>query len=305
MEIDQIRINFNEGNLFWLNLCLAFIMYGVALSLKPSDFLYLFKAPKAAIAGIFSQFLALPLLTFLLILVIEPIPSIALGMMMVAACPGGNVSNFMSALSKGNIALSVSLTGFSSAFSILMTPFNLAFWAGLYPPTQMILREVSLDSQGLFMTIGLILGIPMVMGMVTRHYLPVFADKAHAIIRPGSIIVFGALIFIAIYANLDNIANYVHYVVFTVFLHNALALSSGYGLGKLLGLEEADNRSLAIETGIQNSGLGLLLIFNFFDGLGGMALVAAWWGIWHLISGLAISSYWSGQWSAVLAKIAR
>lgn len=293
--VDEIILNFNQDNVFWLNVCLAFIMYGVALELKPNDFLYLIRHPKSAIAGIVSQFLALPLLTYLLIRLLEPTPSIALGMMLVAACPGGNVSNFMSAMSRGNVALSVSLTAFSTALSIVMTPFNLAFWAGLYEPTAMILQQVSIDSQSVFETIALILGVPLLLGMLTRKYLPTFSERAQKIIKPVSIMIFAALIVIAIAANLDNIMNYLYLVLFYVLLHNAVALSTGYGIGKLSGLQESDCRSLSIETGIQNSGLGLLLIFSFFDGLGGMALVAAWWGIWHLIAGLSIATYWSRQ----------
>ncbi len=293
--VDEIILNFNQDNVFWLNVCLAFIMYGVALELKPTDFLYLIRHPKSAIAGIVSQFLALPLLTYLLIILLEPTPSIALGMMLVAACPGGNVSNFMSAMSKGNVALSVSLTAFSTALSVVMTPFNLAFWAGLYEPTAMILQQVSIDSQSVFETIALILGVPLLLGMLTRKYLPSFSDRAQKIIKPISILIFAALIVVAIAANLDNIVNYLYLVLFYVLLHNAVALSTGYGIGRLSGLQESDCRSLSIETGIQNSGLGLLLIFSFFDGLGGMALVAAWWGIWHLIAGLSIATYWSRQ----------
>ncbi len=293
--VDDILLNFNQDNVFWLNVCLAFIMYGVALELKPADFLYLIRHPKSAIAGVVSQFLALPLLTYLLILLLEPTPSIALGMMLVAACPGGNVSNFMSAMARGNIALSVSLTAFSTALSIVMTPFNLAFWAGLYEPTAMILRQVSIDSQSVFETIALILGVPLLLGMLTRKFFALFAEKAQKIIKPVSILIFAALIVLAIAANLDNIVNYLYLVLFYVLLHNALALGTGYSIGKLSGLQESDCRSLSIETGIQNSGLGLLLIFSFFDGLGGMALVAAWWGIWHLIAGLTLATYWSRQ----------
>lgn len=295
MPVDQIILNFNQDNVFWLNVCLAFIMYGVALALRPSDFLYLVHHPKSALAGIISQFLALPLLTYLLVVMLEPTPSIALGMMLVAACPGGNVSNFMSALSRGNIALSVSLTAFSTALAIVMTPFNLAFWAGLYEPTANLLRQVSIDAQSVFETISLILGAPLLLGMLTRKYFSAFADRAQKVIKPVSLMIFAALIIVAISANLDNIMNFLYLVLFYVLVHNAIALFTGYGIGRLSGLQESDCRSLSIETGIQNSGLGLLLIFSFFDGLGGMALVAAWWGIWHLIAGLLLATYWSRQ----------
>ncbi len=109
----------------------------------------------------------------------------------------------------------------------------------------------------------------------------------------GSIVIFAAIVILAFSANLDIFLNYIYLVVFLVFLHNAIALISGYQLGRIFGLPEADRRSLAIETGIQNSGLGLLLIFAFFQGLGGMAIVAAWWGIWHILSGLSLAYWWN------------
>ena len=118
----------------------------------------------------------------------------------------------------------------------------------------------------------------------------------------GSILIFAAIVILAFTANIDIFLNYIYLVVFLVFVHNAVALLSGYQLGKLFKLNEPDRRSLAIETGIQNSGLGLVLIFAFFDGLGGMAIVAAWWGIWHIVAGMSVSYFWNYRVSTVSAK---
>lgn len=104
---------------------------------------------------------------------------------------------------------------------------------------------------------------------------------------------FAGFVLVVFAMNFEKFISYVHLVVVLVFFHNAVALLGGYSLASAFNLREKDRRSIAIETGIQNSGLGLLLIFNFFDGLGGMALVAAWWGIWHVITGLTIGWYWS------------
>ena len=291
--IDLVKLNFSETNLFYLNLSLGFIMFGVAINLKFSDFLLVFKHPKAALAGVLSQFLVLPGLTYLLILLIQPRASFALGMMMVAACPGGNISNFMSAMAKGNAALSVSLTAVSSALCIFMTPLNLALWASLYPPTDAILREVSLDFFCMFKTITTILIIPIILGMLLRRFRPKVADKLHPFMHYGSIMVFALIVFLAFRANFDHFLTYIHLIVLLVLVHNAIALMAGYQIGSLFRLSVADKRSITIETGIQNSGLGLILIFGFFDGLGGMALIAAWWGIWHILSGLSLSYFWS------------
>lgn len=293
MGIDSIRINFNQDSLWLLNVCLALVMLGISLDLKTDDFKLILKAPKATIIGLVSQFFLLPVLTYLLILVIEPAPSIALGMIMVAACPGGNISNFLAHFAKGNTALSVTLTAFGTVIAIVMTPVNLHLWGSLYPPTARILREVSLDGWDMLKALILLAGLPLIAGMLFRHYKPELALLLSKRLKPVSLIIFIAFLIAALANNLDNFLNSVGTVFFLVLVHNAIALVSGFYFAKMLALDFKDQKSVAIETGIQNSGLGLILIFTFFDGLGGMALIAAWWGIWHVVSGLAIAFYWS------------
>jgi BASS family bile acid:Na+ symporter len=293
--LDTIRLNFSPSDLLLLNLALALIMYGVALDLRFKDFAYLAKNPKSFFLGLFSQFILLPFLTWCLVLVMQPPPSVALGMFLVAACPGGNVSNFLSSMAGGNTALSVSLTAFSSSSSIFMTPFNFALWAGLYAPTSNLIREIGLDYMDVFFTVALILGLPLILGILTRQYLPVWAERFAKILKPLSIVIFLAFVVIAFLGNLDLFLRYIGMIFLWVFAHNLVALGTGYLTGKISGLPLADIKTLTIETGIQNSGLGLVLIFTYFDGLGGMAIITALWGIWHLISGLTIASLWKSN----------
>ncbi len=295
MDIDTIQIHFSQEALWLLNLCLAIVMFGVALDISPSDFKRLWRSPKSSLLGVASQFIILPALTFGLILILQPKPSIALGMILVAACPGGNISNFMTHLSGGNTALSVSLTAFATVAAIFMTPFNLQFWGNLYPPTASILRTISINPLDIFKTIALILGLPLILGMWWRSYQPELAQKMAKWLKPLSILIFIGFVAIAFSLNYDIFKKVIHLVILIVLIHNAVALSSGYLLARIFSLPLADQKTLTIETGIQNSGLGLLLIFTFFEGLGGMTIIAAWWGIWHILSGLAISWYWSGK----------
>ncbi|WP_338223277.1 bile acid:sodium symporter family protein [Algoriphagus confluentis] len=294
-NLDSVRLNFSQGDLLLLNLALALIMYGVALDLKWSDFQYLVKNPKGFFLGLLSQFILLPLLTYLLVLTIQPPPSVALGMFLVAACPGGNVSNFLTSLAKGNSALSVSLTAFSSSSSLFLTPLNFALWAGLYAPTALMLKEISLDTVDVLVTVGLILGIPLFLGILTRQKLPRFAEKTSKILRPLSILIFAAFVVIAFAGNFSLFIQYIQLIFLWVLAHNLVALLAGYITGKIARLPLADIKTLTIETGIQNSGLGLVLIFTYFDGLGGMAIITAWWGIWHLISGLGVATFWNSK----------
>jgi bile acid:Na+ symporter, BASS family len=290
--LDNSTLNFNQDSLFLLNLSLAIIMFGVALDLKISDFKYIAKNPKAFWLGIASQFFFLPFLTLILVYLINPPPSVALGMFLVAACPGGNVSNFLTHLAKGNTALSVSLTAFSTGFSIFITPFNFALWSGLYGPTANLLKEISLSYADVFQTVALILGIPLVLGMIVNTRFPTWAAKATKILKPVSIMIFAAFVVIAFIGNYNLFLQFISLIFLWVLGHNFVALLSGFSLAKMGNLSLADTKTLTIETGIQNSGLALVLIFTYFEGLGGMAIIAAWWGIWHIISGLGLASYW-------------
>ena len=294
-ELDQVKIHFDSNGLWVLNIALAVVMFGVALGIKVDDFKQLLKTPKLLFVGILSQFILLPLLTFLFVIIIKPQPSIALGMIMVAACPGGNISNFMTHLAKGNTALSVSLTAFATLIAVIMTPFNFQFYGSLYQPTALILKDVALNPFQLIKLVLLILGIPLVLGMFFRYKNKQLASKLSKILKPFSIIVFALIVIIAFSNNIDVFNNYIEYVLLLGISHNLLAIFLGFMVAKLFKLSFINQKTLAIETGIQNSGLGLLLIFTFFNGLGGMAILAAFWGIWHILSGLTMAFYWSSK----------
>ena len=290
--LDNVSLNFDAQAQWILNVSLAFVMFGIALEISISDFKGLLKSPKPIFTGLVSQFFLLPLLTFLLILIINPIPSIALGMIMVAACPGGNVSNFISHVAGGNTALSVSLTAAATLLAVVMTPLNLQFWSNLYVPTQQILSKVALSPWQMIQLVSLLLGLPLALGIWVNHLRPNFAKKLGKVLKVVSLVFFILLVFLALYNNRTVFYDYILYVFWIVVLHNILAFLTGFSFAKVMGLSKRNIRSVTIETGIQNSGLGLILIFTFFDGLGGMALLAAFWGIWHLVSGLLLAAFW-------------
>ena len=292
IDIDAIKINFDSSELWLLNIAIAIIMFGVALGISIDDFKRLLKKPKILFVGVLSQFILLPAFTFLAIIIIEPHPSFALGMMMIAACPGGNVSNFFSKMAGGNAALSVSLTAFATLICIIMTPFNLQFWGSLYEPTNAILKTVELNWVDLLKLVSLILGIPLFFGMLIKHYYSEISEKIEKVLKPISMLVFIVLIFIALSQNIEVFKNHIHHVISLVVLHNIFAFILGFYTAKTFGLNAQDTKTIAMETGIQNGGLGLLLIFGFFDGLGGMALLAAFWGIWDVFSGILLAAYW-------------
>lgn len=290
--IDDVQLNFDPGSLLVLNVILGLVMFGVALELTPQSFRNIVKDPRGTAVGLSSQLLVLPALTFGLVWLLEPQPSVALGMMLVAACPGGNMSNFFTHLSRGNTSLSISMTAVVTAGAFLFTPGNLSFWGGLNPRTAQLLTTVSIDPLKMAVIVGLVLLLPITLGMGVRAKKPDLARKLVKPFKIGSIVVFVLFVVIALGNNFGAFLEHIDKVFGLVLVHNAVALAAGFGMATLFKLPQKDRRSLTIETGIQNSGLGLVLIFTFFDGLGGMAIIAAWWGVWHLISGLAISAFW-------------
>ncbi|WGD34908.1 bile acid:sodium symporter family protein [Olleya sp. YS] len=293
LDVNQAQVQFDANGLFMLNIALAIVMFGVALGINIKDFKQLFKQPKPILIGLLSQFIVLPLVTFFLVILINPVPSIALGMFMVAACPGGNISNFMTHLSKGNTALSVSLTAFASALALFFTPFNFQLYGNFYQPTATILKAVTLHPMDIFKIMILILGIPLLLGMLFNNYKPKLAVKLSTILKPISILIFISIVVIAFSKNLEVFIGFIHHVLAIGIGHNILALLLGFGIAKLFRLSFKNQKTLSIETGIQNSGLGLLLVFTFFNGLGGMAVLVAFWGIWHIVSGLILAFFWS------------
>lgn len=294
-NIDEVVLNFDPSSLLLLNLLLGFIMFGVALDLKLADFKRVVLHPKSSIVGLIAQWLLLPLLTLLIIYIVQPQPSIALGMVLVAACPGGNISNFISKLAKGNAALSVSLTALTTSAAIVMTPLTFAFWSSFVPQTQGLINSISLNFWDMFSTIVYLIVIPVLIGLSFSHYFPKFTNSIKKPINILSILIFTVFVIVAFLKNSDYFLEYIHIIFFLVLLHNGLAFMGAYFLAKASGLRMEDRKSIAIETGIQNSGLGLILIFNFFDGLGGMAIVAGWWGVWHIVSGLSLAYFWSKE----------
>lgn len=267
--IDNIRLNFSEGSLLFMNITLAAIMFGVALEIRIQNFRDIMKYPKSAMLGVGSQFIILPALTFMLVIMLNPPPSVAMGMILIAACPGGNISNFISSLSKANVALSVSLTAVATLSATLMTPLNFALWGGMYVRYSSralhLNIPIEIDFLQMAQTVFILLGIPLLLGMYVGNRWPEFTKKYIKRIKIASVVLYLSFIFGALYANLEYFAGSILPIGILVFLLNVQTLSSGYLVGLIGRVSRPDRRTLSIETGIQNSGLALILIFNPID----------------------------------------
>ena len=293
LPVDEIRLNFNPASLAVLNAVLAFLMFGIALDTRAEDFRRLLRMPMAFAVGIVAQFVFLPAITFGLTLALQPGPSIALGMILVACCPPGNVSNILTHRANGNVALSVSMTAVSNAISIVAMPLNLAFWGSLHPTAAPLLRSIALDPVQMLLHILMIIGVPFVLGVACSRQFPVWTERFKKPLRILSFLTLIGFIVGAIAGNWRYFLDYVGLVLLVVALHDALAFGLGWTVARAARLNDYDSRALSIEVGIRNAGLGLGIIFSFFDGLGGMAVVAGVWGFWDIIAGLLLAAWWA------------
>ena len=307
-SLDNVTLNLGGGTGPVLSVVLALIMFGVALGIKADTLKNVFTHPKSVLTGVCLQWFGLPIVTFLLILLCNRwlTPMVALGMLLVASCPGGNISNFMSSFAKGNVELSVSMTALATVCAPVITPLNFLLWGNLYldfagKAGTLTIPQLVIPFWDIFTTVFIILGIPIVLGMLCARYFPRFTEK---IKRPFSI--FSIVVFIVMVLGMfvPNWQLFIHYIIFIfvlVLIHNAAAFATGFGGASLMRLPRPDRRSITIEVGIQNSGLGLTLLLNpaIFDPAlwnagdvhyGGMLFVTAWWGIWHIVSGLTLAT---------------
>ena len=282
--IDSIQVSLNAGGMNTINIILAFVMYGVALGIKPAIFVEVFRKPKSVLLGMLSQLVLLPAFTCALAVMMTGwiSPMMGLGMILVASCPGGNISNFMSSLAKANVELSVSLTAISTALAIILTPFNFWAWGSLYLHSAGVAESVPtlvIPLWDVFKTIFILLGVPLVLGILTSQFLPKVAEALKKPLQWLSIVIFIAMVVLSFSSNINAFLMSIKYIFLVVLIHNLLALGIGYAVGTAGKVPLKDRRTLTIETGIQNSGLGLALmlgtsIFAGFPPHGGMGYLA-------------------------------
>ncbi len=284
--LDLFTLELGRGAEVGLALSLSVMMFSVALSLRPDSFRFLRVAPRAFLIGIIAQLLALPALTVLLCALIEPAPSVALGMILVACCPGGNVSNMLVLLARGNAALSVSLTATSSLCAAFITPVAILFWSSLYPPTAELLTQIDFDAISFLIQTSTILVLPLLLGIACNVYLPRITNAIRLPLVLLSTATLLVLILVGLASYWSAFVSIGIGLVGLVVVHNSCAFALGNGIARLGGLSVADRRALTYEVGIQNAGLGIVILLTQLGGLGGSAVVAGLWGIWHIIAGL-------------------
>jgi len=287
------EVFYNAGSQWALNLVLASMILGIALDIKWQDFRDVVRMPKAIVTGLLAQFLALPAITTGLTLLVDLPAGVELGMILVASCPGGSISNFVTHLSKGNTALSISMTAAASALATIMLPINFVFYSSLNPVANELMTSINVDSSALFISLVWVLAIPLVIGLMVRNRWPAPAKLLHQLLKLTSLLALFSFIVVAIYQNQDAFLSNFKLIFVAVLAHNAIALALGFFAGKCSGLGIGDIKATTIEVGMQNSSLAIVIVFTQFDGQAGMALISAFWGTWHIASGLVITLVFS------------
>jgi BASS family bile acid:Na+ symporter len=292
MNPDSLQLQFNPDQMVVLNLAMAFLMFSVALDVRFSDFKKIAKFPHSVAVGLLAQFLVFPLLTLAIIAVFQPPVSVSMGMVLVAMCPSGNMTNFLVHFARANVPLSVTLNAIIILSATFVTPAGFLFWSEFIPDSKALRQSFELEFLDMAVIIVELIVIPLLFGIWLNQNKPVFVARIRTWAQRLSLLIFFSILALALLGNRQNIVDYLGMIFVLVAVHNAVALANGYVLGTLFKLPKLDRRTLAFEGGIHNTALGLLLIFKFFGGIGGMALIAAWWGIWDLITGMGLAYWW-------------
>ncbi|AMO54441.1 bile acid:sodium symporter family protein [Endozoicomonas montiporae] len=288
-----MEANLGTTGVIVLNIISACVMFGVALSLKVDDFTRIIKKPKAPAVGMVAQFMLLPGLSTLAAYLLNIPAEYAAGMILIACCPGGSISNMVTYLARGNVAVSVSMSAASSVMAIAMTPFNFAFYGSLLPQTRGMIQSIAIDASNILFLIVTILAIPMIIGMYIGNRFPRFATSAE---KPFRILTFTVLLVVVLgilSQNLESIKLFGVMLAGILIGQNAMAMLVGYLCARVTGLPVADQRAITFEVGIQNSVLGVAIIVTFYPEMFGMLQIVGMWGMWHLISGLTLAHIWS------------
>ena len=275
-----------------LSLVLATMVFSVALELKVDDFRRVALAPRAVVCGLVPQFLALPGATWLATLVLDLPPSTEAAMILVAACPGGSLSNVVTHFGRGNTARSVSISAVASVMALFLTPLNFTWMVSTNPATAGWLRELAIDPSGIWWSLLALLAVPMTLGLTLGHRSPALAAKLRKPLGTFSLLALLAFIVAGLVRERHLLNAQILPTFGLVVLHNAAGLLLGWLSARAFRVSPRDSRAVMIEGGMQNSGLALGIIAVQFNADLGMVIVASLWGIWHIISGMTLALIW-------------
>ena len=284
-----------------LSVVLALMVFAVALELKIEDFRRVAQTPRAVICGLIPQFILLPVGTWLATLALDLPANVEAAMILVAACPGGSLSNVITHFGRGNTALSVSVSAVASVIALFATPFNFGWMIATNPATASWLRELNLDASGIWLSLLFLLAIPMLLGLFVAYKIPKTTAKIQKPLANFSLFALLAFIVLGIIKERQLLTLGLLPMLAIVIVHNASGLFFGWITSVVMGVSERDRRAVMIEGGMQNSGLALGIIALQFNADLGMVIIASLWGIWHIVSGLSLAFWWRRKDARVIA----
>ena len=271
---------------------LMVMVYTVSLELRFEDFRYVARHPLAVAIGLLAQFALLPGATLLLTLMLDLPPATEAAMMLVAACPGGALSNVITAFGRGNLALSLSISAVSSVLALLLTPLNFSLMIAANPATAAWARSIAVNPADLVLSLVLLLAVPMSAAMLTSRHAPAAAARIRKPLARFAGVALGVFIVVAIAAQWKLFVIELGRTLPIVILHNGAGLALGWMAARVASLAVADRRAVVIEGGMQNSGLALGIIAAQFGSDLAMVAVAGLWGVWHIVSGGTLALAW-------------
>jgi bile acid:Na+ symporter, BASS family len=267
-------------------------VFSVCLDLSHQDFVQVARNPLGVGVGLVAQFVLLPVATWAATLAL-PLPApIEAGMILVACCPGGALSNVITHLSRGNLALSLSISAVSNVVAMVATPLNFAWMISNNPETAQWAQQIALSPRDMIVSLVLLLGVPMGAAILFKHHLPALAGRLRKPLENFALVCLGLFVVGAVAGQFKAFVASLTFVLPLVVAHNALGLGLGYGSSRLVRLSTADTRAVTIESGMQNSGLALGIIALQFGADLQMTSVAGLWGIWHIVSGFTLARVW-------------
>ena len=261
---------------------LGIVMFAMGMTLTLGDFKRVLKSPKVISLGLLLQYGLMPLLAFIIAIVLGLPTELMAGLILVGACPGGTASNVICYLGRGDVALSITLTAISTLLAVFLTPVLTWLYIG---------QEVPVPIINMMLTVLKIIILPVMLGIIVNSYFGEYLTRIKQFLPVISVIAIVFIIAIIVALNAHQIVQLAFPIIIAVLLHNGLGLVSGYAIAKWLGYDDKICRTLAIEVGMQNSGLGVALATKYFTTL--TALPGAFFSIWHNITGSLLAAYWT------------
>ena len=275
-----------------LGLVLATMVFSVALELRLDDFRRVAQSPGAVVCGLIAQFILLPVATWLATLVLDLPSNVEAAMILVAACPGGSLSNVVTHFGRGNTALSVSISAVASVIALFATPFNFSWMVATNPATAGWLQTLNIDPSDIWISLFALLALPLALGLTLTRRLPDFSARIRKPLGNFSLIALLAFIVLGLIKERQLLTLGLLPTLGLVVVHNASGLLMGWVTSGVMGLNTADRRAVTIEGGMQNAGLALGIIAVQFNADLGMVIIASLWGIWHIVSGMSLALLW-------------